>query len=50
MGNKNGAVKAHKLNVIKFMCTVVGGQKEDKHLLHPIIFFRLFLVTFPFLV
>jgi hypothetical protein len=38
MGNKNDAVKAHKVNVIIFMYTVVGGQKEDKHLLHLIIF------------
>jgi hypothetical protein len=39
MGNKNENLKAHKVNVIKFMCTVVGGQKKDKHLLLPIIFF-----------
>jgi len=39
MGNKNDDVKAHKVNVIKFMYTVVGGEKKDKHLLHPIIFF-----------
>jgi hypothetical protein len=39
MGNKNDAEKAHKVNVIKFMYTVVRRQKKDKHLLHPIIFF-----------
>ena len=42
MGNKNEDVKAHKVNVIKFVYTVVGGQKKDKHLLHPIIFFVYF--------
>jgi hypothetical protein len=39
MGNKNDDVKAHEVNVIKFMYTVVGERKKDKHLLHPIIFF-----------
>jgi hypothetical protein len=47
MGNKNDAAKADKVNVIKFMYTVVGGQKEDKHLLHPIIL-SLFIFGNPF--
>ena len=38
VGNKYDAVKAHEVNVIIFMYTAVEGQKEDKHLLHPIIF------------
>jgi hypothetical protein len=36
MGNKNRAVKADKVNVIKFMQGVMGQQKKGKHLLHTI--------------